>query len=75
MPVSLVSLGLNQKAKIISIDEGDILARMIEMGLYQGREISIVLKAPFGDPIAIEIEGSILSLRKSEASLIQVEAI
>lgn len=42
------------------------------MGLYPGKEIKIIFKAPFGDPIAIDIDGYTLSLRKSEASQIEI---
>ena len=35
----------------------------------------VVLIAPLGDPIAIDIKGFILSLRKSEAKKIRVKKI
>jgi Fe2+ transport system protein FeoA len=45
------------------------------MGLVVGKEICILFKAPFGDPIAIDVQGYVLSLRLDEAKLIEVEEI
>jgi Fe2+ transport system protein FeoA len=45
----------------------------MEMGLIKGKEITILFKAPLGDPIAIDVQGYVLSLRLDEAALIQVE--
>lgn len=46
--------------------------KLTEMGLYKGKLVSFKFKAPFGDPIAIEVDGALLSLRLSEAKLIKV---
>ena len=43
------------------------------MGIYPGKRVKVVFKAPFGDPIAVDIDGYTLSLRKEEASLVEVE--
>jgi len=48
---------------------------MAEMGIIEGEELSLTFKAPFGDPIAIEMNGSLLSLRKNEASLVKIQLI
>jgi len=36
--------------------------------------VKVLFKAPFGDPIAVDVDGYVLSLRKSEADLVQIEA-
>ena len=43
------------------------------MGCLPGVEVSLQLIAPFGDPLAIEVCGYQLSLRKEEASSILLE--
>lgn len=45
------------------------------MGCLPGAEISLELIAPLGDPIAIEVAGYQLSLRKIEASSILLEEV
>jgi Fe2+ transport system protein FeoA len=44
----------------------------MEMGLIAGKKLKVLFKAPFGDPIAIDLGGYILSLRLDEAGLINV---
>ncbi len=47
--------------------------RLREMGIMEGCVIEVVRLAPFGDPIEILVQGYNLSLRKHEASFIEVE--
>ena len=44
------------------------------MGLVAGQLITTLFRAPFGDPIAIELNGTVLSLRLEEAQFIEVKA-
>ena len=55
------------------IGDGTIVQRLLEMGFYEGADIAIVRTALLGDPIEVRISGYNLSLRKSEASLIEVK--
>jgi Fe2+ transport system protein FeoA len=43
------------------------------MGLTKGQKITAIFKAPFGDPIAYEINGNVISMRKEEAMHVEVE--
>lgn len=45
----------------------------MDMGITKGVEIYIRKIAPLGDPIEITVRGYELSLRKSEAEMIEVE--
>jgi ferrous iron transport protein A len=49
--------------------------KLLEMGCIPDEEISVELTAPFGDPIAIQVAGYQLSIRKQEAENIMVEPI
>ncbi len=62
----------NQDFEIQSITQHELAPKLTEMGLYPGKKIKVLFRAPFGDPIAIDMEGYTLSLRRAEASLIQV---
>ncbi|MCD6358476.1 MAG: ferrous iron transport protein A, partial [Dehalococcoidia bacterium] len=44
-----------------------------DMGLVRGTDIEVQRVAPLGDPIEIKLKGYNLSLRKEEASNIQIE--
>lgn len=46
---------------------------MLEMGCLPGTEVSIEMIAPLGDPIAINIYDSCISIRKEDAQQILLE--
>lgn len=72
---TLLDLELGNKAVILEVLPSSLSAKMAEMGLIEGAELSLAFKAPFGDPIAIELNGTLLSLRKNEASLVKTQVI
>jgi Fe2+ transport system protein FeoA len=51
---------------------GAAFTRLREMGLLPGTKVTLVRIAPLGDPIEIQVRGYRLSLRKSEAALIEI---
>ena len=68
---------LNEIAKgdiseIVKVAEGPLTSKLSDMGLYPGKKIRVLYKAPLGDPIAVEVGDFVLSLRNEEASLIEV---
>lgn len=48
----------------------EMSVKLMEMGCLPGEEITVSRIAPLGDPIAINVSGYQLSLRKFEASTI-----
>lgn len=54
---------------------GEIRQRMTDMGFIRGSEGRILREALLRDPIEIQINGSLLSLRRSEASCVVVEEL
>lgn len=70
--MKLDTLHINHRAKIMAIAEDVISTKLTDMGLYPGKEVELLYRAPFGDPIAIDIDGYTLTLRREEASLIEV---
>lgn len=53
--------------------DGNIRRRIFDMGLTPGANVILRKKAPLGDPIEITLRGYELTLRKTEASLVEVE--
>lgn len=53
--------------------EGAIKRRIMDMGITKGVEIFVKKKAPLGDPLEVTVRGYELSLRQSEAALIEVK--
>ena len=53
--------------------EGQLRRRLFDMGATPGAKIELIKKAPLGDPLEVHIRNYVLTLRKSEASLIIME--
>lgn len=71
--VKLSDLATGSDATIKRFVSGEAsLLRLREMGILPGTRITLVRRAPLGDPLEISVRGSLLSLRKQEADLIQV---
>lgn len=61
-------------AGIISrFEENERKIKLMEMGCIPGESLKVENVAPLGDPIAIEIAGYSLSLRKSDARYIWID--
>ncbi len=74
--MKLNELQIDQRALIDDIAGDDGIAiRLMEMGLTDGEEITLIGFAPLGDPIEFLIRGYRLSLRKTEAERVAVTAL
>ena len=74
---SLSDIAVGDKVKIIGFREGqtDYRKILLAMGFTKGTIITLIRKAPLGDPIVITVRGSELILRKKEAAILEVEKI
>lgn len=71
--MKLSELKTGETAIIVKIlGHGAFRKRVIEMGFVKGRSITAVLSAPLRDPIKYSLMGYEVSLRRSEARLIEV---
>jgi DtxR family Mn-dependent transcriptional regulator len=71
---TLDRLEAGKSAVIKSINiKGELKKRLMDMGIMKGEKITVIKKAPLGDPIEFSIKGYSISLRKSEAKQIEIE--
>jgi ferrous iron transport protein A len=71
---TLRDIKIGGSAKVVKIyGEGAIRRRIMDMGITRGVEIHVRKVAPLGDPLEITVRGYELSLRKSDAAMIEVE--
>jgi len=75
MVKTLSAIRLGQLVTVSKIKDSLLKPKLMEMGLIEGKSIKILFKAPFGDPIAIDVQGYVLSLRLDEAALVEVEEL
>jgi ferrous iron transport protein A len=73
MSAKLSEIKIGNCATVTSISDSSIRLKLMEMGLLPGREVTVLFRAPLGDPIAIDVNGYMLSLRLDEADMIHVE--
>ena len=64
-----------QYAKVSGYTNEDFELKLIEFGFVKGALISLCYKAPLGCPIALQLEDTIVSLRKEEASQLLIQTI
>ena len=53
--------------------EGAVRRRIMDMGIAKGVEIYVRKVAPLGDPMELNVRGYELSVRKSDAEMIEVQ--
>ena len=65
---------VGETVKVVKLHgEGAVKRRIMDMGITRGVEIYIRKVAPLGDPIEVTVRGYELSLRRSDAKMIEVE--
>ena len=67
-----VKIGDTAKVKKLH-GEGAVKRRIMDMGITKGVDVYLRKVAPLGDPIEITVRNYELSLRKEDASMIEVE--
>ncbi len=73
MKLRLSDLQPGEKAVVVKIHgHGAFRKRVIEMGFVRGREITALQSAPLRDPVKYRLMGYEVSLRMSEANLVEV---
>ncbi len=71
----LSELNVGEKGVIQSLEDQELILKLMEMGFLQGEEVAVEQIAPLGDPISVTVAGYQVSLRINEAASILVESI
>ena len=76
MAVSFLDLRCGDRVRVLQVEcGGPAVARLEELGLTLGTEISVIKVAPMGDPIEIEFRGQRICVRRSEVTGFIVERL
>jgi ferrous iron transport protein A len=77
MVMGLKNLLIGDLAKIVGFEPAGKAYRkkLLAMGLTPGTEFRVTRFAPMGDPVEIKLRGFALTLRKDEASVLQIEKL
>lgn len=67
-------LRIGESAKVVKLyGEGAVKRRIMDMGITKGTSVTLRKVAPLGDPLELRVRGYELSIRKSDAEMIEVE--
>lgn len=70
--MKLSQLEIGQQGVIKEFTDLEMSVKLMEMGCLPGELVKVERVAPLGDPIAVSVSGYQLSLRKREASTIEL---
>ena len=71
--MTLDKLPIGKPAVIVTVGgEGNLRWHLLDMGLIPHTEVTVRKVAPLGDPIEIFLRGYTMTLRKDDASKIEV---
>ena len=71
--MNLSEISTGKSAIVVKVlGSGNFRRRIIEMGFVRGKKVEVLLNAPLNDPIKYKIMDYEVSLRRSEAALIEV---
>ena len=69
----LNKLPIDTEARIESLNcQGSLRRRFLDLGMIPGTKIKPILKSPSGDPIAYEIRGAVIALRKEDSDQVSI---
>lgn len=64
-----------QIVEVVSVaGQSSFRRRLMELGLVPGTRVELLRVAPLGDPVELLVRGASLSIRKAEASVIEVSS-
>lgn len=63
----------NETGTILNICDEQLAVQLLAMGFILGEQVKLERIAPFHDPIIVSSGCNYLSIRKSEAKLIEIE--
>jgi ferrous iron transport protein A len=75
LKTTINNLKKGEKAIIKSFDVDIIPLKLLEMGCLPGNKVELIQIAPFGDPLFLNINDSLLAIRIETAKEIEVEII
>ena len=71
--MTLKDVSIGKTVKVLKLNgEGALRRRIMDMGITKGVKITVRKVAPLGNPLELTVRGYELSLRKSDAELIEV---
>lgn len=73
--MKLSELKAGESGLIVALSElsVDIRKKLMVMGLLPNTQVTLIRRAPMGDPLQIEVRGGSIAMRESIAAAVEVE--
>ena len=74
--MKLSDLKTGERGVIVKVlGHGGFRKRIVEMGFIKGKVVTVLLNAPLQDPVKYKVMGYEVSLRHSEAEMIEIISV
>ena len=71
---TLKEVKVGATVKVVKVHgEGAVEGRIMDMGITKGTEIFVRKVAPLGDPLELTVRGYELTIRRSDAEIIEID--
>jgi len=72
--LSLADIKPGESAVITRLEvKGDIRRRMQDIGIIEGAKIECIFESPWSDPVAYQVKGAVIALRREDSADIFVK--
>jgi Fe2+ transport system protein FeoA len=73
-PLTLDQVPIGSSAEVLRLHlQGEAAVRLMEMGLFEGTRVTVLRRAPLGDPIELQVGDFRLSLRAVDAAQVELK--
>ena len=71
---TLKEVKVGARVKVLKVHgEGAVKRRIMDMGITKGTEIFVRKVAPLGDPLELTVRGYELTIRRTDAEIIEID--
>jgi ferrous iron transport protein A len=73
--MTLQTLRKGQKGRVRSIatTDEDLAVKLREIGFSEGDEVEMITSGPFGEPLAVRLNRTMVALRSNEAAAVELD--
>ena len=75
MQLKDMAIGSKGRVKSMNTSTPEYRRRLLMLGVTPGSTLEVIRVAPLGDPIELRIRGCLITARKDEAEILDIEPI
>ena len=75
MQLKDMAIGNKGRVKSMNTSTPEYRRRLLMLGVTPGSTLEVIRVAPLGDPIELRIRGCLITVRKDEAEILDIEPI